>query len=201
MQTCQRIIASAHRFYCFSLLVLFCLFGETAMSAGESMVRLQTNMGAIAIQLDRENAPATVENFLEYARDGFYDATLFHRVIDGFMVQGGGFAPGMRQKSTRPPIENEAGNGLSNKAGTIAMARTADPQSATSQFFINLADNTFLDFKAPTRDNWGYCVFGEVVEGQEVLDRIRQVPTTGRAGHENVPINDVVIEQVEIVEQ
>lgn len=201
MQTCKLTTARGHRFYCFSLLGLLCLFGETAMSAGESMVRLQTNMGAIAIKLDRENAPATVDNFLEYARDGFYDATLFHRVIDGFMVQGGGFGPGMRKKSTRPPIKNEADNGLSNKADTIAMARTADPHSATSQFYINLADNVFLDFKAPTRDSWGYCVFGEVVEGREVLDRIRKVPTTARAGHENVPIDDVVIEQVEIVEQ
>lgn len=170
------------------------------MSAGAPMVRLQTSMGAIAIQLDREKAPETVANFLQYAREGFYDSTLFHRVIDGFMVQGGGFGPGMRKKSTRPPIENEADNGLSNKAGTIAMARTADPHSATSQFYINVADNPFLDFKAPTREGWGYCVFGEVVAGKEILDRIRQTPTTSRGGHENVPIDDVVLEHVEIVE-
>lgn len=200
MQICELITARTHRFYYFSLAILLCFLGETAMSADESMVRLQTNMGAIAIKLDRENAPATVANFLEYVRDGFYDATLFHRVIDGFMVQGGGFGPGMRKKPTRPPIENEADNGLSNTAGTIAMARTADPHSATSQFYINVVDNPFLDFKAPTREGWGYCVFGEVVEGQEALDRIRQTPTTSRGGHENVPIDDVVIEQVEIVE-
>jgi peptidyl-prolyl cis-trans isomerase B (cyclophilin B) len=200
MQIFKLSTARTHRFYCFSLGILLCFLGETAMSAGEPMVRLQTSMGAIAIQLDREKAPETVANFLEYAREGFYDSTLFHRVIDGFMVQGGGFGPGMRKKSARPPIENEADNGLSNKAGTIAMARTADPHSATSQFYINVADNPFLDFKAPTREGWGYCVFGEVVEGQEVLDRIRQTPTTSRGGHENVPIDDVVLEHVEIVE-
>lgn len=171
------------------------------MSADESMVRLQTNMGAIAIKLDQEKAPATVANFLEYVRDGFYDDTIFHRVIDGFMIQGGGFEPGMDQKPTRAPIKNEADNGLSNKTGTIAMARTADPHSATSQFYINVADNTFLDFKTPTPQGWGYCVFGEVVEGREVVDRIRKVATTTRAGHENVPVNEVVIEQAEIVEQ
>lgn len=171
------------------------------MSADESMVRLQTNMGAIAIKLDQEKAPVTVENFLTYARDGFYDGTVFHRVIDGFMVQGGGFEPGMRQKVTRAPIKNEADNGLSNKAGSIAMARTSDPHSATSQFYINVADNTFLDFKAPTRDGWGYCVFGEVVEGREVLDQIRKVATKTRAGHENVPVEDVVIEQIEVLAQ
>lgn len=201
MQTCQLIPARAHRCYRVSLALLLCLLGETAMSDDKSMVRLQTNMGTIAIRLDQEKAPATVENFLAYARDGFYDATLFHRVIDGFMIQGGGFGPGMSKKSTRPPIKNEAENGLSNKTGTIAMARTVDPHSATSQFYINVADNLFLDFKAPTPGGWGYCVFGKVVEGREVLDRIRKVATTTRAGHENVPVDDVVIEQVEIVAQ
>ncbi len=171
------------------------------MSDDQPMVRLQTNVGAIAIQLDHENAPVTVENFLAYVGDGFYDATLFHRVIDGFMIQGGGFGTGMTKKPTRPPIKNEADNGLSNKAGTIAMARTADPHSATAQFYINVADNPFLDFKAPTPDGWGYCVFGKVVEGRDVLDQIRKVATTTRAGHDNVPVDDVVLEQVEIVEQ
>lgn len=171
------------------------------MAADESMVQLQTNLGPITIKLDRENAPQTVENFLGYVREGFYETTLFHRVIDGFMIQGGGFEPGMRQKTTGAPIANEADNGLSNKRGTIAMARTADPHSATSQFYINVADNLFLDFKSPTRDGWGYCVFGEVVEGREVLDRIRKVPTTTRAGHENVPVDDVFIERVDILPQ
>ena len=199
MQTCGSMTPKAHRFYGFTLSILLCLLGETAMTGDESMVRLQTNVGAIAVKLDPENAPATVENFLEYVRAGFYDSTLFHRVIDGFMVQGGGFGLDMRNKPTRPPIQNEADNGLSNKAGSIAMARTADPHSATSQFYINVADNAFLDFKARTPDGWGYCVFGKVVQGQEVLDRIRKVATTARAGHENVPIDDVVIEHVEIV--
>lgn len=165
------------------------------------MVRLQTNMGTIVLQLDPTRAPETVGNFLRYARDGFYEGTLFHRVIDGFMVQGGGFQPGMRGKKVRPPIRNEADNGLSNKAGSIAMARTSDPHSATSQFFINVADNAFLDFKATTQEGWGYCVFGEVVEGKDVLDKIRKVATTSRSGHANVPVDDVVIEHVEIVEQ
>jgi len=162
-------------------------------------VRLDTNHGAIVLELDDENAPATVANFLQYAKDGHYDDTIFHRVIDGFMIQGGGFAPGMKQKATRAPVANEAGNGLKNRRYTVAMARTNDPHSATSQFFINVADNDFLDYKGPSPQGWGYCVFGKVVEGTDVVDRIRGV-TTGRSGfHENVPTDDVVIRKAEVL--
>ncbi|TXF12773.1 peptidylprolyl isomerase [Pelomicrobium methylotrophicum] len=159
------------------------------------MVKMKTNFGEIAIELDAERAPTTVENFLSYVKSGFYDNTLFHRVIDGFMIQGGGFAPGMRQKATREPIKNEADNGLKNKAYTIAMARTSDPHSATSQFFINVTDNDFLDFKAPTQQGWGYCVFGRVVAGQDVVDRIKAVKTGTRGFHRDVPVEEVVIEK------
>ena len=157
-------------------------------------------MGAIVVELDREHAPRTVENFLDYVRGGFYDGTLFHRVIENFMVQGGGFEPDMRQKRTRAPIESEADNGLMNAVGTIAMARRPDPHSATSQFFINTANNAFLDFKDRSAQGWGYCVFGQVVEGMEVVDRIARVPTTHRGGHENVPVDDVVIERAEALD-
>ncbi len=161
------------------------------------MVRLHTNFGDITLELDAAKAPLTVANFLEYVDSGFYDNTLFHRVIDGFMIQGGGFGPGMKQKSTSAPIQNEADNGLSNAAYTIAMARTPDPHSATAQFFINVADNGFLDFSAPTANGWGYCVFGKVVAGTEVIDRIRQVRAGSRAGHQDVPVEDVIIERAE----
>ena len=162
-------------------------------------VRLDTSHGAIVLELDDENAPATVANFLQYAQDGHYDDTVFHRVIDGFMIQGGGFAPGMKQKPTRAPVANEAGNGLKNRKYTVAMARTNDPHSATAQFFINVADNDFLDYKGPSPQGWGYCVFGKVVEGTDVVDRIKGVPT-GRSGfHENVPTADVVIRSAEVV--
>ena len=163
-------------------------------------VRLETTHGAIVLSLDAEKAPQTVENFMQYVRDGFYDGTLFHRVIDGFMVQGGGFAAGMQQKSARAPIANEADNGLRNQRGTIAMARTPDPHSATAQFFINVADNAFLDFKAKTDAGWGYCVFGRVTEGMDVVDRIKGVATTSRAGHRDVPAEDVVIVRASVVE-
>lgn len=159
-----------------------------------SRVKLSTSLGDIVIELDRENAPKTTENFLAYVRDGFYDGTIFHRVIDNFMIQAGGFGSGMQHKPAGASIENEASNGLSNVPGTIAMARTADPHSASSQFFINVADNGFLDFTSPSRDGWGYCVFGAVVEGMEVVDRIVKVPTTARAGHKDVPVEEVVIE-------
>ncbi len=163
-----------------------------------SKVILHTNHGAIGIELDAERAPQTTENFLEYVRTGHYDNTVFHRVIDGFMIQGGGFEPGMRQKSTRAPIDNEAANGLRNDKYTIAMARTSDPHSATAQFFINVADNEFLNHTAPTAQGWGYCVFGKVVDGTDVVDRIKGV-RTGRSGfHENVPSEDVVIERAEV---
>jgi len=163
-------------------------------------VRMQTGYGAIIVEVDPKKAPKTVNNFIAYVRDGFYDGTMFHRVIDDFMVQGGGFQPGMIQKPARPPIENEARNGLRNERGSIAMARTSDPNSATSQFFINVVDNDFLNFTAETPSGWGYCVFGKVVDGMTVLDRIKGVPTGTKAGHKNVPLTDVVIEKVEVLE-
>ena len=163
------------------------------------MVKLQTSLGTIVLELNAEKAPKTVENFLAYVEAGHYDNTIFHRVIKNFMIQGGGFEPGMKQKETRAPIENEAANGLKNKRGTIAMARTNDPHSATAQFFINVVDNDFLDFKAPSGQGWGYCVFGEVVEGQDVLDKIKAVRTGNKGFHQDVPVDDVVIEKAEIV--
>ncbi|ALG67970.1 peptidylprolyl isomerase [Beggiatoa leptomitoformis] len=163
-------------------------------------VILQTNYGAITVELYTEKAPKTVENFVSYVRSGFYDGTLFHRVINKFMIQGGGLEAGMINKPTSKPIENEANNGLSNKTLTLAMARTSDPHSATAQFFINVADNTFLDFTAPTTQGWGYCVFGEVVDGTDVVNKIKTVSTTSRAGHQDVPVENVVIEKASVVE-
>lgn len=164
------------------------------------MVVLHTNFGAIKLRLFADKAPATVANFLSYVNEGHYSNTLFHRVIDGFMVQGGGFAPGMDQKPAARTVKNEANNGISNKRGTIAMARTPDPHSAGAQFFINIADNTFLDFKSETAQGWGYCVFGEVAEGMEVVDKIKAV-ATGRFGmHQDVPTEDVVIQRAEVLE-
>ena len=163
------------------------------------MVILHTNMGDIGIELDAVNAPKTVENFLQYVRDGHYDNTLFHRVIDGFMIQGGGMEPGMKQKATRAPIGNEATNGVKNKRYTVAMARTSDPHSATAQFFINVGDNDFLDFKSPSGNGWGYCVFGKVVQGQDVVDKIKGVATGTSGFHQDVPRQDVVIERAEEV--
>lgn len=160
------------------------------------MVTLNTIYGSIKLELDAQRAPVTVANFLTYAREGFYDGTLFHRVIDNFMIQGGGFDADMQQKSTREPIENEADNGLKNDFGTIAMARTMEPHSATAQFFINVKDNDFLNHSAKTRQGWGYAVFGKVIEGKEVLDKIRAVPTASRGGHQDVPIEAVIIESV-----
>ena len=163
------------------------------------MVRLHTNFGIIALDLDAERAPETVKNFLAYVESGFYSNTVFHRVIDGFMVQGGGFEPGMRQKPARTPIKNEADNSLKNERYTIAMARTSEPHSASSQFFINVKDNGFLDHTAPNPQGWGYCVFGKVVEGRDVVDKIKQVKTGKRVGHADVPVEDVIIESVEVV--
>jgi peptidyl-prolyl cis-trans isomerase B (cyclophilin B) len=164
------------------------------------MVKLHTNQGVITLELDAAKAPKTVENFLAYVKAGHYDGTIFHRVINGFMIQGGGFAPGMRQKPTEAAITNEAGNGLRNQKYTIAMARTGDPHSATAQFFINVADNDFLNHTAPSGQGWGYCVFGKVVEGQDVVDKIKSVKT-GRSGtHQDVPEQDVVIERAEVVQ-
>jgi peptidyl-prolyl cis-trans isomerase B (cyclophilin B) len=162
------------------------------------MVRLHTNHGIIGIELDAEHAPKTVENFLQYVRSGHYNNTVFHRVINGFMIQGGGFEPGMRQKPTAAPISNEATNGLRNMKYTLAMARTNDPHSATAQFFINVADNAFLDHTAPSGPGWGYCVFGKVVEGTDVIDKIRSVRTGRSGGHQDVPEEDVLIERAEI---
>jgi peptidyl-prolyl cis-trans isomerase B (cyclophilin B) len=163
------------------------------------MVKLHTSKGIITLELDAEKAPVTVENFLQYVRDGFYDGTIFHRVIDGFMVQGGGFEPGMSQKPTRAPIKNEAANGLKNDAYTIAMARTSVPDSATAQFFINVSNNSFLNFTAPTPQGYGYAVFGKVTEGKEVVDAIKKVRTGSRSGHQDVPMEDVIITKAEIV--
>ena len=164
-----------------------------------SKVKLQTSMGDIVIELETEKAPVTAENFLQYVRDGFYDNTVFHRVINGFMVQGGGFEPGLKQKPVRAPIENEAGNGLKNDAYTVAMARTSDPHSATAQFFLNVVNNNFLNFRAASADGYGYCVFGKVIDGREVVDKIKAVPTSNRGFHQDVPAEDVVIKKAEIV--
>ena len=161
------------------------------------MVRLHTNFGVIGIELDEAKAPKTVANFREYVKKGFFDNTVFHRVIDGFMIQGGGFEPGMKQKPTDKPVENEANNGLKNDKYTVAMARTSDPHSATAQFFINVSDNAFLNHTAPNAQGWGYAVFGKVVEGQDVVDKIRQVKTGSNGHHQDVPVDDVVIERAE----
>ena len=161
------------------------------------MVILHTTHGDISIELDAAKAPKSVANFLQYVRDGHYDNTVFHRVIDGFMIQGGGMEPGMKQKPTRAPIANEAGNGLKNRRYTVAMARTNDPHSATAQFFINVADNDFLDYKGPSPQGWGYCVFGKVTAGQDVVDRIKGVATGNSGFHQNVPVEDVVIQRAE----
>ncbi|NEX18540.1 MAG: peptidylprolyl isomerase [Halochromatium sp.] len=162
------------------------------------MIKLKTNHGDILIAVDHDKAPATAANFEQYVRDGHYDGTLFHRVIDGFMIQGGGMDVNFTQKPTRPPIENEANNGLKNQVGSIAMARTNDPHSASSQFFINVADNSFLDH--PGQDGWGYCVFGRVVEGMDVVNAIKDSKTGGRQGHQDVPVEDVIIEKAEITD-
>jgi peptidyl-prolyl cis-trans isomerase B (cyclophilin B) len=163
------------------------------------MIKLTTSLGAITIELDAAKAPKSAQNFIDYVKAGHYDNTVFHRVIKDFMIQGGGFEPGMKQKPTREPIENEASNGLKNKRGSIAMARTGDPHSATAQFFINTVDNDFLDFKAPSGNGWGYCVFGQVVEGMDVVDKIRAVKTGNKGFHQDVPLEDVVIQKAEVV--
>lgn len=164
------------------------------------MVKLHTNFGVITLELFADKAPKTVENFKQYVRDGHYDNTIFHRVIGNFMIQGGGFEPGMKQKDTRAPIENEANNGVSNAIGTVAMARTMDPHSASAQFFINVADNTFLNHTAPTTQGWGYAAFGKVSDGMDVVEKIKGVRTTSRAGHQDVPADDVIIERAEVIE-
>ena len=163
------------------------------------MIKLHTNHGVITLELDSEKAPLTVQNFIDYVNSGHYDNTIFHRVIDNFMIQGGGFEPGMIQKKTRTPIQNEAANGLKNDKYTVAMARTSDVHSASAQFFINVADNDFLNYTASTSQGFGYCVFGKVVEGQDVVDRIKKVKTGDRGGHQNVPLENVTVQKAEVV--
>ncbi len=193
-------------------ILLAALFSSTAFAYGgdkpskpptptrkKIMVKLHTNHGVITLELNAEKAPKTVENFLAYVKSGHYNGTIFHRVIDGFMVQGGGFKPGMKETATNAPIENEAANGLKNDKYTIAMARTNDPHSATAQFFINTTDNDFLNHPRPMGSGWGYCVFGKVTEGMDIVDKIGKV-ATGRAGmHSDVPKEDVVIEKAEVL--
>lgn len=164
------------------------------------MVTLKTNFGDITLTLFEDKAPETVKNFLEYVKEGFYDNTIFHRVIDGFMIQGGGFTPDMEQKSVKDPIKNEANNGVSNEKGTIAMARTNDPHSATAQFFVNLKDNDFLNFSSESMNGWGYCAFGKVTDGMDVVEKIRAVKTGNSGFHQDVPKEPVVIEKAVISE-
>ena len=163
------------------------------------VVVIETSLGAVKVGLHQDKAPGTVANFLQYVRDGHYDNTIFHRVIDGFMIQGGGMGPGMKEKPMRKPVANEAGNGLKNKRYTVAMARTSEPHSATAQFFINVADNDFLDHKGPSPQGWGYCVFGQVSAGQVVVDRIKSIATANSGFHQNVPKEDVVLQRAEEV--
>lgn len=162
------------------------------------MITFKTTLGDIKIAVNHEKAPVTAANFEKYAKEGFYNGTIFHRVIKGFMAQGGGFASGMEEKDTNDSIKNEANNGLSNKRGTLAMARTQDPHSASAQFFINLVDNDFLDFKSETTQGWGYCVFGEVVEGMDVVDKMTLVETGRRGYHDDVPTEEIIVESVEV---
>lgn len=185
-----------------TMLALIMVIGTWAR-AGRSnpLVRLETSLGEITLELYLDKAPATVANFLQYVREGFYDGTIFHRVINGFMIQGGGSDANLNQKPTRAPIQNEADNGLTNQPYTVAMARTSDPHSATSQFFINVADNQALNHTAKTPQGWGYAVFGRVVQGREVVDRIKAVPTGNRDGYQNVPLTPVVIVKATVVEK
>jgi cyclophilin family peptidyl-prolyl cis-trans isomerase len=182
--------------------ILF-LFGlaifSAAVMASNPVVKLFTNMGSIELELYPHKAPVTVKNFLGYVNSGFYNGTIFHRVIPGFMIQGGGFKPGMKEKPTGRPIRNEADNGQKNLTGTVAMARTSDPHSATAQFFINVADNHFLDHTADTPSGWGYAVFGRVLKGMDVVRKISQVPTSYVGSYQNVPVKDVVIERAELI--
>jgi peptidyl-prolyl cis-trans isomerase B (cyclophilin B) len=164
------------------------------------MIIIRTTLGNLSLELDSERAPKTVANFVAYAKDGHYNGTIFHRVIENFMIQGGGFEVGMNEKPSGTPIENEADNGLKNDFGTVAMARTTDPHSATAQFFINVTDNDFLNHTAPNSQGWGYAVFGKLVDGMDVLDKIRAVATGSAGGHQDVPVDDIIIESVEVVE-
>jgi peptidyl-prolyl cis-trans isomerase B (cyclophilin B) len=173
---------------------------ENKMSDTQTKVKMTTSLGAIVIQLDNAKAPVSAANFADYVKQGFYNGTIFHRVIPGFMAQGGGFDTKFEQKATKAPIKNEADNGLKNKRGTLAMARTNDPNSATAQFFINYKDNSFLDHTSPSPSGWGYAVFGEVIEGMDVVDQMAKQPTGNRGGHQDVPKTDIVIETAEIIE-
>jgi len=180
--------------------LLLALLITPAALAANPKVELKTSLGAVVIELYPENAPKTVENFVQYVKGGFYDGTIFHRVIPGFMAQGGGFTPNFQQKPARPAIRNEAGNGLRNAIGTVAMARTADPHSATAQFFINVADNDFLDFKSPDEKGYGYTVFGRVTSGMDVVQKMIQVPTASAGPHQNVPRQPIIIERARLLE-
>ena len=175
------------------------LFTSHLLAADNPRVLLATSLGEIEIELNEEKAPISVKNFLEYVDSGFYDGTVFHRVIPGFMVQGGGFTAEMEQKKTREPIPNEAQNGLKNETGTLAMARTSNPHSATAQFFINVSNNEFLNFTGPTQQGFGYCVFGRVTQGMDVVNKIVAVPTGNRSGHQNVPLKPIIIQSMRIV--
>jgi peptidyl-prolyl cis-trans isomerase B (cyclophilin B) len=166
-----------------------------------AQVLMTTTVGPMTLELDTDNAPKTVDNFLSYVADGFYDGTIFHRVIDNFMIQGGGFTADMEQKDTKAPVENEANNGLRNNRGTIAMARTQDPHSATAQFFINVQDNDFLNHTGENIQGWGYAVFGKVTDGEDVLDKIRCVQTGGQGGHQDVPVEPIIIESVTLIDE
>ena len=182
------------------LLALLALCISFSAQAQNPQVEMRTSMGVIVLELQPENAPETVKNFLQYVKDGYYNGTIFHRVISDFMIQGGGFTADLTQKKTRDPIKHEGGNGLRNQVGTIAMARTADPNSATSQFFINVVDNQMLDFRGPGPQEIGYCVFGRVTKGLDVVNKIRSVDTTARGPHQNVPVQTVTIEKVTVIE-
>jgi cyclophilin family peptidyl-prolyl cis-trans isomerase len=181
-------------------LILFSAFIASGANAQNPQVEMRTSMGVIVLELQPENAPETVKNFLQYVKDGFYNGTIFHRVISDFMIQGGGFTADLAAKKTRDPIKHEGGNGLRNQVGTIAMARTADPNSATSQFFINVVDNQMLDFRGPGPQEVGYCVFGRVIKGLDVVNKIRSVETTVRGPHQNLPVKTITIEKVTVLE-
>lgn len=211
MNTSLNLLRSLRKLVLLGLIPLLCLAAHAAppstsnQKQGVTMstnprVKMTTNQGDIIISLDAAKAPKTVANFLAYVNDGFFDGTIFHRVIDGFMIQGGGFEPGLKQKPTKAPIENEANNGLKNNKYTLAMARTQDPHSATAQFFINVANNDFLNHTAPTAQGWGYAVFGEVVEGKDVVDKMKGVATGNSGFHQNVPTTDLIITKAAVIE-
>lgn len=211
MNTSLNLLRTLRKLVLLGLIPLFCLAAHAAppstsnQKQGVTMstnprVKMTTNQGDIIISLDAAKAPKTVANFLAYVNDGFFDGTIFHRVIDGFMIQGGGFEPGLKQKPTKAPIENEANNGLKNNKYTLAMARTQDPHSATAQFFINVANNDFLNHTAPTAQGWGYAVFGEVVEGKDVVDKMKGVATGNSGFHQNVPTTDLIITKAAVIE-